>query len=252
MPRATFLRRHVRWLVFVVMLIGAPVAARASTVLVNFDSLNAAGGPVGGATLATYLAGYGITVSNVVGALGPVAANATTNVFLYPNFFGPPSAFNFLQQSASAAPAGYRLTFAQPLTSLSFTRIAMDPEQSLTGMIAAEWTARALDSNGNTLGQVGEPNYAEYVPVAAATFTFNTPGIAALVVERATQIVSPTATTVASPALDNLVLTSAVPEPGNLLGLATVLGTVVTIIRRWRRGRVPPRVNMDAMVSESV
>lgn len=236
MPRAIVVRHRVWWFVFVVLLAGASAATRASTVLVNFDSLNATAGPVGGSTLDTYLAGYGITIANVVGAPGPVTANASTNVFLYPDFFGPTSSPNFLQQSASAAPAGYRLTFAQPLTSLSFTRVAMDPERSLTGMIAAEWTARTLDSLGNTLGQVGEANYAEYVPVAAATFTFTTPGIKSLVVERTTQIVSLTATTVAAPALDNLVLTTAVPEPGGLLGAAAGLAAVATAVCRWRRG----------------
>ncbi|MCE9631857.1 MAG: hypothetical protein K8S94_14230 [Planctomycetia bacterium] len=232
MPRVIVAHRLMRWFVLIVLLSGAPTAARASTVLVNFDSLNATRGPVGGLTLDAYLAGYGITISDVVGAPGPVAANATTNVFLYPDFFAPTSSPNFLQQSAAAAPAGYRLNFAKPLTSLSFTRIAMDPEKSLTGMIAAEWTARAIDSLGNTLGQAGETNYAEYTPVAASTFTFNNPGIVALIVERTTKIVSLTPTTVAMPALDNLVLTTALPEPGGLVGAAVGLAAVATLIRR--------------------
>lgn len=213
----------------------APASSSASTVLVDFEALNAAAGPVSGSPLATYLAGYGITVSNVVGSGGPQVANAGTGVFLYPDFFSPPSSPNFLQQAATDSPSGYRLTFAQPLTSLSFTRVAMDPEMSITGMIAGEWTARALDSAGNTLGEVGEPNYASYVPVPAATFTFSTPGIAALVVERPVKVVSPTPTTVYSPALDNMVLVTALPEPHGFVATAAALAALAAAMLRSRK-----------------
>lgn len=210
-------------------------AAKASTVVVNFDTLNASGGPVSGASLDAYLAGFGVTVSNVVGPAGPAVANASTSTFLYPDFFGPPSKQNFIWQPGSHGPVGYRLNFPQPLIGLSFTRAAMDPEQSITGMIAAEWTARAIDAGGNTLGTVGEPNYASYVPVAAQTFTFSTPGIVALVVERSKQIVSPTPTTVTSPPLDNLTLVTLVPEPASVGWIGLVLLAGVAARRRRRR-----------------
>lgn len=208
---------------------------RASTVVITFDSLDASGGQVSGPTLDAYLAGFGVTVSHVAGPAGPAVANAATPAFLYPQFFGPPSKQNFIWQPGSNGPVGYRLNFPQPLLSLSFTRAAMDPEQSITGMIAAEWTARVLDSGGNTIGTVGEPNYGSYVPVDAATFTFSTPGIVALVVERSKQIVSPTPTTVTSPPLDNLTFVTSVPEPAGLAAAgAGVL--VFAAARRLRRG----------------
>lgn len=214
----------------------APASSPASTVLVDFDAVNATAGPVSGSPLATYLAGYGITVSSVVGSGGPQVANAGTGVFLYPNFFAPPSTANFLQQAATATPSGYRLNFAQPLTTLSFTRVAMNPEMSITGMIAGEWTARALDASGSTLAQVGEPNYASYDPVPAATFTFSMPGIAALVVERPVQVVSPTPTTVYSPAIDNLVLGSPVPEPHGFVATAAAVAMLAAALLRRRQG----------------
>lgn len=214
----------------------APASASASTVLVDFDAVNATAGPVSGSPLATYLAGYGITISNVIGAGGPQVANAGTGVFLYPNFFAPPSLANFLQQAATATPSAYRLNFAESLTSLSFTRAAMNPEMSITGMIAGEWTARALDSSGNTLAQVGEPNYASYDPVPAATFTFSTPGIAALVVERPVQVVSPTPTTVYSPAIDNLVMVTALPEPRGFVATAAAVAMLAAAMLRRRQG----------------
>lgn len=233
MFRSSIARRVVGPVAVLLAALGS-AAASASSVLVDFDALAAAGGPVSGSTLDTYLAGYGITVSGVAGSGGPMVANATTGVFLYPNFFGPPSSPNFLQQAASATPSSYRLNFVEPLASVSFTRVAMDPEMSLTGMIAAEWTARAIDPLGNTIGQVGEPNYASYVPVPAATFSFAypAPGIAALVIERPVQVVSPTPTTVYSPAIDNLMLGTPLPEPHGLVATACAIIFVAAVLRR--------------------
>ncbi|MFM8734126.1 MAG: hypothetical protein ACKOC8_02895 [Pirellulales bacterium] len=234
MFRTTVSRRRCGSVLVLLAALAPAAVAPASTVLVDFDALNATGGPVSGSLLDAYLATYGITVSNVVGSGSPRVANAGTGVFLYPGFFSPPSAPNFLQQSASETPSGYRLTFSEPVASVSFTRAAMDPEMSITGMIAAEWTARAIGPSGTTLGQVGEPNYASYVPVPAATFTFAfpAPGIAALVIERPVQVVSPTPTTVYSPAIDNLVLGTPLPEPHGLVATAAAVALVAALVRR--------------------
>jgi len=195
-------------------------AATAAPVLVDFDAINASAGPVGGAPLDSYLAGFGITLSNIVGPAGPSVYDTTTTVFGITNYFGPPSMPNFIWQPTTNGPIGYKMNFAMPLNSISITRTAMQATVGGSGLIAATWTARAVDSLGNTLATVGEPQTSYFINVPAQTFTLSKPSggnaIAGLFVERTS--VNTIAGLSAVP-LDDFLL-SPVPEPGSALTMA--------------------------------
>ena len=211
-------------LVIAFLSLSTPVAA---VVVVDFDALDASSGPVSGAALDSYLAGFGITISNVVGPAGPSVFDATTpeGGLGIPDFFTPPSAPNFLWHQVSNDPIQYQLNFSAPLNSVSFTRVQINAYLSPSGLVAAPWSARALDSGGNTLDTVGEGSISSYGTIAAQTFTLDGPGITALVIERTSTNYS---AGLASVPIDNLII----PEPTTvaLLGLGAL-----TLIRKGRK-----------------
>lgn len=207
--------------------------ARAVTITVDFDALDASGGFVSGPALDVYLAGFGITVSNVIGPSGPFVADATTagGGFGVPNFFTLPSSPNFLWHSVANDPISYQLNFSTLLDSLSFTRPQTNANLSPSGHIAEAWSARALDSGDNTIGTVGEPQRGFFGVDPAVTFSFNVPGIAALVVERTVTNFFAGQNSVA---IDDIVMefsAEPVPEPATIallgIGLAGLAGAEV-------------------------
>ena len=133
--------------------------AQATPVVVDFDALDASAGFVSGAALDGYLAGFGITLSNVVGSSGPFVADATTagGGFGFPNFFTLPSSPNYLWHQVDNAPIAYQLDFATEVQDLSFVRPQTNAFLSPSGHLVAPWSARALDGGGNTLQIVGAP-----------------------------------------------------------------------------------------------
>lgn len=199
---------------------------QAALVTVDFDALDASSGAVSGAELDNYLAGFGITISNVVGPAGPSVFDATTagGGFGLPNFFTPPSAPNFLWHPVSNAPIQYQLNFSTPLNSVSFTRVQINANLSPSGLIASPWSARALDSNGNTIDTVGESQISSYGTIPAVVFTLNGPGITALVVERTSTNYNAGMNSVS---IDNLII----PEPATIL----LLGLGGLALRRKHR-----------------
>jgi hypothetical protein len=203
------------------------VNVQAALITVDFDALNANSGPVSGAALDSYLAGFGITISNVVGPAGPSVYDATTPGagFGFPNFMTPPSAPNFLWHPVSNNPIQYQLNFSTPLNSVSFTRVQINANLSPSGLVAATWSARALDSGGSTLDTVGESQFGSFGIIPAVVFTLNGPGITALVVERTSTNISAGMNSVP---IDNLVI----PEPATigLLGLGAL-----SLLRRKRK-----------------
>ena len=200
--------------------------AQAALITVDFDALNANSGPVSGAALDSYLAGFGITISDVVGPAGPSVYDATTagGGLGFPNFFTPPSAPNFLWHPVSNDPIQYQLNFSTPLNSVSFTRVQINANLSPSGLIASPWSARALDSGSNTIDTVGESEISSYGTIPAVIFALNGPGITALVVERTS---TNTYAGMNSVPIDNLVI----PEPATL-GLLLLGG--LALLRRRR------------------
>jgi hypothetical protein len=185
-------------MVFVLALVLGVGTARAA-VIVNFDALDTSGGPVSGPTLDAYLAGFGITLSNVSNTTPEAITTAQSGGFIFPT-----SSPNFFWGgSTSNASFSYRLNFDTPLDSFTFTRIGFSA-------VAAPWTASALDADNNVVAQVGEPFRGSSGPTV---FTLNpSASISAVVFQRT---VFNSFAGLNNPPTDNWVLTP-VPEPTSL------------------------------------
>lgn len=154
------------------------LGAAAVTVTVDFDAVDTSGGNVSGAALDTYLAGFGITLTNVTGTFSPlvVISFATALTALGPNNVVAPSQPNILEQFGGPA-TSFTLEFATPLISFSFTRAGR-----CTPLAFPPWTAVAKDSSAVTLDTVGEGSGGTggascFSPTPAVGFTLSGPGI---------------------------------------------------------------------------
>ncbi len=148
-------------------------------VTVNFDSLvaTAPNWEVNGALLDNYLAGFGITLTQVTAGTHLAAVNAELG--LYGGRAAVASSLpNLFTQEGVNAAVSFTLNFSQPLTQFGFTRVELLAGQS--GITHPAWSAHALDANGNELGSVSEALISSGANVPAKTFTLNGPGIAAV------------------------------------------------------------------------
>lgn len=193
------------------LLFGTSLTVAADTVVINFDSVDASGG---GVDATSYLATYGITLSNV-SSPGTVAIYSDVDV----SYVSASSSPNFLlQQVSGAPPESFTMDFSTPLQSLSFTRI-----ENVTSNQVAEWTATAY-SGSTPLSSESEPmGVGSFTP---ATYTFTGPDITSLTISADGDGVAG----ITSAPIDDLTLTTSVPEPATcavLLGLAAwALATV--------------------------
>jgi len=152
------------------------VGAGRNQTVVNFDSLNAAQGPVAGALLSNYLAGFGITVATNI---SPDATLAVENQAAVHGggavaASSPP---NLLTQIGSNGPVNYTVSFATWLTNFGFTR----PELLASPFVShPAWQATAFDAAGVVLGQAGEGLIGSYTNVGAQAFNLSGPGIASV------------------------------------------------------------------------
>ncbi|MGC1777862.1 MAG: hypothetical protein WBB34_07930, partial [Xanthobacteraceae bacterium] len=152
-----------------------------SPTTVNFDSIDTSGGPVGGATLATYLAGYGITMS-VSGPGAAVTVDNQDQVYSPGGVVGATSGDNLIIESGGH-PVSYTLTFATPLSSFAF-----DQAIEYAGSSFSAWSATAYDAAGDVLSTVGDSSISYGSPamhymltgsdITSVTFTGNDYGSA--------------------------------------------------------------------------
>ncbi len=149
-----------------------PGAAGDSTI-VNFDAINANGGPVSGATLATYLSGFGITLSEQ--SLGTTVQAVAQTSFLNGNTVQAASEPNVLTQTGPSDSMDFTLSFAEPLQSLQFTRPKL--RAGAIGITHPQWTARAYDATDTELTSVSESFTSSYSDVGSAVFVLQGQGI---------------------------------------------------------------------------
>jgi len=134
----------------------------------DFDSVDAYNAPGGYVEATSYLAAMGVALTNYNPA-------ATVAIYDYRKFFDviPPSLPNFITMIGSNDPDSYRLTFATPLESLSFTRTRLvDPG----GLAYPEWRVTVYNSQGVAGPSVGDSLRGYYGDNPAVTYTLAIPG----------------------------------------------------------------------------
>ena len=138
------LRRKLGLLVAtMVCLIALGGIGQAATV--DFDSVDASGGNV---DATSYLAGYGITLSNVTSGWVLVICDDRRDS----GVTTAPSSHNYVNFQGSPPSYGtYTLNFAVPVDNFSFDWIAIN-----VWSIFPWWQATAYDTGGNPLATVGE------------------------------------------------------------------------------------------------
>jgi hypothetical protein len=161
----------------VLLLVALMPPARAATVTLDFDSLPTAGGSLTGTAVTDYLAGFGITASNLTegAVLGVVdLSNA--------GFVVPPSSPNVFTLSGPT-PFGHTFTlnFDPPVDNFSLTRAGYVGALSPSGNILGDWSAVAFDGTGRNLGTIGEPLISSFGDIPAQTFTISARGISSIV-----------------------------------------------------------------------
>ena len=193
----------------------------ADSVNINFDSVDTSSGPV---DATNYLASFGVTLSgeNPAGTVDIFSDQA----YYGNNFVVASSENNFLFQSNNSQPNTYTLTFASPLESFGFTRIAYS---SAGDGLLAGWSADAY-SGATLLDSVSEPYGAEFGGKPAALYTLSGDQYITSVTFSANGF---GVAGVSSAPIDNLVLTT--PEPSSwALGLLAI-GTFFYLRRRALR-----------------
>jgi hypothetical protein len=193
---------------------GLPLTApaRADVVTVNFDALSASGGAITGAPLTSYLAGFGITLTESSGT--SVGIYDVSNVY-GGGVIGATTGNNVLMQSGTTGPASYTLSFATALLSFQF-----DTVSNITSNLLPAWSATAFDASNVTLSTAGNSSLS--VGGNAQTYLLNGPGIESVTFYGNAEGLAG----FTNQPIDTLVLTTAVPEPSTwammLLGFAGI------------------------------
>ena len=162
-------------LAFFALALFVPVRfAYAVPVLVDFDAIDATGGAVSGALVDTYFAGFGITVGNFSDAsMRATVQRASAGVVdgVSAPYIVPDSPFNVFYLTGPLGTGSYSLSFAAPVSSVSFIRSAIIPVPAFAD-IRPEWSVIARDAGNNILASGGESFFSSSSIIAAQSFTF--------------------------------------------------------------------------------
>jgi len=204
---ATFTFASLALVIVAFQSISAQTCNLNGTVTLNFDSVTVAPGQFVDAT--SYLASYGIAWSSPEAGAMPVIENGTGTGSAAiptsaPNYFATNSA-----PGLNNAPLTYTLSFCNPLSSVSFSSVAV-----VSTSTYPTWTATAYNAQGTQVGQsVGQTGG---YGTAAQQFTISGSGITSL-----TFVSNQTTTTFTDRPIDNLTLVSDTPAPGYSLSAGT-------------------------------
>ncbi|MBX9579480.1 MAG: PEP-CTERM sorting domain-containing protein, partial [Gemmataceae bacterium] len=210
----------------------AAPAARADFVI-NFDALAAHGVPGGvvGPPLADYLAGYGVSLTDVTPGTEVVVYDAR-DIYADIQPVVPPSPFNVIAQQGSLDPISYTLTFAVPQDFFRLTRPYIRAGD--TGVALPAWAAYAYDSSGNLLDSVGEDAFSIFSDLPAQQFSLNGPNIDHVTIASDNGHFAAFGSVILDDFTLSAVPTATTPEPGSLV-LAGVGAVGVAAARRRAR-----------------
>lgn len=203
-------------------------AQNASATTIDFDSIDASGGPVTGAVVTNYLASYGITASNLTPGSNLYVADVTGSDWSY---LAEPSSPNILTLwGPNAYGNSFTLNFSNTVDDFSFSVSGFLGAYSPNGNILGDWTATAYDASDAALGSVGEPIIASYGDIPMQTYTLGYSGISYITFSADAHGFAGQQ----MPLMDDFTFTSSVPEPGTLLLLGSGMAGLA-ITRRLRK-----------------
>ena len=148
----------------------------ADYITVDFEGIDASGGLVGGTILDNYLAGYGISISDVTPDTHPKVWDLDASTW---KPVIPSSGKNVLHHvyDYGIYPMEFTLDFSTSLLSFGFTRpTIVDP----SGIIIPEWHAYALDAQGVVIASAGQNIHSIWGTESALNYMFDIPGIASV------------------------------------------------------------------------
>jgi hypothetical protein len=186
------------------------------TTLIDFEALNASAGPVSGVPLSAYLAGYGVSVTNVT-TNTVLAVQNDTNI-LDGNLTVASSGENLLTQIGANGLVSYTLLFNPPYPSVSWTRTAL--LAGTGGVETPSWQATAYDANGAEIGSVGERQTGSSTNLPAKRFTLGGADIASITFAGNNSIGA-----LANLPLDDLLLSTFAPGANISIALSAEGGT---------------------------
>lgn len=145
------------------------------TLHVTFDEIDAGSTLNGaqGAVVEDYLAKHGITFRSLCN--DHVFRVQSRHAFMHQGrgYMEPPSYPNFWH-----GPMSYEITFPRPVVSVKFARVGIS--NAGTGVTHPEWTAIALNAQGQEVSRAGEPLLRSLSDVPPQRFTLGGPGIVKL------------------------------------------------------------------------
>jgi hypothetical protein len=202
------------------------------TMTIDFEAVDATSGPVEGTALANYLAGYGVTLTDMT-------TNTTVAVQDDQNILGgavtvASSGNNLLTQIGTNGAVAYTLTFNRPYPSVSWTRTEL--LAGTAGVLSPVWRAYAYDSNGVELASVGETQMASETNLPAAQFTLSGTNITSITFQGNNSV-----GVLNNLPLDDLTLSTVAPGANIEISLSTGTNSVLT---------APGMIVLNAQASE--